>query len=197
MNRSLAIGIAIVALLATAYWKFGPGGSAASNGNAPTGYITGTVQSEKGPEAGVWVIAQTDQLPTGLIKTVVTDDQGRFALPQLPDTTYQVWVRGYGLLDSAKTQMKPNAENVMLHVETAKSAKDAAQVYPGNYWLSLLQPPPPSMFPGTGASGNGFTPSCRRRTTGLTPSSPSAISAISSATNSLGRWMTSMRGSPV
>ena len=43
---------------------------------APTGIIQGVVQSEKGPEAGVWVIAETKDLPTNFIKTVVTDDQG-------------------------------------------------------------------------------------------------------------------------
>jgi hypothetical protein len=156
MKRSLALGILIVAALAAIYYKYGRPGR--PSGNASTGYITGVVRSADGPEAGVWVIAETRQLPTGFIKIVVTDDQGRFAVPELPDTTYQVWVRGYGLLDSAKAEMKPNAENVTLRVDTAKSAKEAAKVYPGNYWLSLLQPPPPSMFPGTGASGNGFTP---------------------------------------
>ncbi len=157
MKSFLAIGIVVVALVAAGiYYKYGRHGG--NDGNAPDGYITGVVRSDSGPEAGVWVIAETKQLPTGFIKIVVTDDQGRFALPQLPDTTYQVWVRGYGLRDSAKTQMKPNAENVMLHVDKATSAREAAQVYPGNYWLSLLQPPPPSMFPGTGAGGNGFTP---------------------------------------
>src|SRR5688572_15439572 len=63
-------------------------------------YITGTVESSNGKEAGVWVIAQTTDLPTPLIKIVVTDDQGRFTLPELPGASYNVWVRGYGLADS-------------------------------------------------------------------------------------------------
>ena len=67
---------------------------------APTGYITGVVQGASGPEAGVWVIAETKDLPTNFIKIVVTDDQGRFMLPELPSATYSVWVRGYGLVDS-------------------------------------------------------------------------------------------------
>src|SRR5262245_48302770 len=61
---------------------------------SPTGYITGVVQSSRGPEAGVWVIAETKELPTGFIKIVVTDDQGRFLVPELADVTYDVWVRG-------------------------------------------------------------------------------------------------------
>jgi len=68
---------------------------------AVTDYITGVVQSSQGPEAGVWVIAETGDLPTNVIKIVVTDDRGRFALPQLPNANYRVWVRGYGLIDSA------------------------------------------------------------------------------------------------
>ena len=61
------------------------------------GYISGTVTGEKGPEAGVWVIAETKDLLTKLIKIVVTDDRGRFMLPDLPAANYKVWVRGYGL----------------------------------------------------------------------------------------------------
>jgi hypothetical protein len=37
--------------------------------------IGGVVTSTKGPEAGVWVIAQTSDLPAPYIKIVVTDDQ--------------------------------------------------------------------------------------------------------------------------
>src|SRR4051812_6895553 len=63
---------------------------------SPPGYITGVVQGERGPEAGVWVIAETKDLQTPMIKIVVTDDQGRFTLPELPAANYKVWVRGYG-----------------------------------------------------------------------------------------------------
>ena len=73
------------------------------------GYITGTVTSEKGPEAGVWVIAETKDLRTKMIKTVVTDDQGRYLLPELPAVNYKVWVRGYGIVDSTPIDAKPSA----------------------------------------------------------------------------------------
>src|SRR4051812_30121258 len=62
--------------------------------------IRGTVSSSKGPEAGVWVIAETTDLPTRYIKEVVTDDQGRYLIPDLPQAKYVVWARGYGLVDS-------------------------------------------------------------------------------------------------
>src|SRR5438046_4262180 len=119
------------------------------------GYITGVVQGSQGPEAGVWVIAETKDLLTNFIKIVVTDDQGRFMLPELPNANYSVWVRGFGLVDSPKIQMKPGTSSVTLKANPAKTPQEAAQVYPGNYWLSLMQPPAPNLFPGTGAQGNG------------------------------------------
>ena len=122
------------------------------------GYIGGVVQGEKGPEAGVWVIAETKELPTQLIKIVVTDDQGRFMLPDLPTANYSVWVRGYGLVDSTPVMLKPNATPTTLRATTAKTPQEAAKVYPGNYWLSLMQPPAAASFPGTGNTGNGFGP---------------------------------------
>src|SRR3989449_11561910 len=88
--------------------------------NAPA-YITGTVQGAQGPEAGVWVIAETKDLPTNFIKIVVTDDRGRFLLPELPPANYSVWVRGYGLVDSAPIQMKPGANPVTLKAAPAAS----------------------------------------------------------------------------
>ena len=119
------------------------------------GYITGTVRSEEGPEAGVWVIAETMELRTGFIKIVVTDDDGRFVLPELPEATYNVWVRGYGLVDSAAVEGRPGDRDVELTAVVAPTEADAAKVYPADYWYSLYAPPAESEFPGTGPSGNG------------------------------------------
>ena len=69
--------------------------------------IGGVVTGAQGPEAGVWVIAETRDLPTRLIKSVVTDDQGRYLVPDLPAANYDVWVRGYGLVDSPKVKASP------------------------------------------------------------------------------------------
>ena len=63
--------------------------------------LGGVVTSPNGPEAGVWVIAETADLPTKYVKIVVTDDFGRYVIPDLPKANYQVWARGYGLVDSA------------------------------------------------------------------------------------------------
>jgi len=122
-----------------------------------TGYIQGTVRSATGAEAGVWVIAETKDLPTGMIKIVVTDDQGRYVLPELPSANYSVWVRGYGLADSkpvtAKPTMTGTAPALNLTAVAAKDAVEAAKVYPGSYWMQMLEPPAKASFPlGTGAS---------------------------------------------
>jgi hypothetical protein len=132
--------------------------SVAVQGQARPDYISGAVRSGQGPEAGVWVIAETNDLPTKFIKIVVTDDQGRFVLPELPNANYSVWVRGYGLVDSKPVSLKPGATSVALTTTVAKTPQEAAKVYPGNYWLSLMAPPPDSVFPGTGNAGNGFGP---------------------------------------
>jgi hypothetical protein len=136
------------------------GQPSARSAPSASGYIGGVVQGSEGPEAGVWVIAETKGLPTNFIKIVVTDDQGRFMLPELPDANYSVWVRGFGLVDSKPIQMKPGTNPVALRATTAKTPQEAAKVYPGNYWLSLLEPPAKSEFPGTGpvaSGGNGLS----------------------------------------
>src|ERR1700737_2040503 len=102
--------------------------------------IGGTVTSAKGPEAGVWVIAETTELPTKFARIVVTDDRGRYVLPDLPRATYQVFVRGYGLVDSARVPAKPG-QHLDLKAVVAPDGRAAAQVYPANYWLSLLKMP--------------------------------------------------------
>ncbi|MBN1237061.1 MAG: carboxypeptidase regulatory-like domain-containing protein [Gammaproteobacteria bacterium] len=123
----------------------------------PDGYISGVVESGQGPEAGVWVIAETTELKTPFVKIVVTDDEGRFVLPEMPEATYDVWVRGYGLADSAPVEGRPGDHELELDAVVAESPQQAAQVYPGNYWLSLLEPPAPDQFPGTGPRGNGIS----------------------------------------
>src|SRR5947208_17024883 len=88
--------------------------------------IGGVVTSAKGPEAGVWVIAETRDLPTKFVRIVVTDDRGRYVLPDLPKATYSVWVRGYGLVDSSKAQTAPG-KIVNLKSVVAPNAATAAE----------------------------------------------------------------------
>src|SRR4029453_17678946 len=98
-------------------------------------------------EAGVWVIAETDGLPTHFSRIVVTDDNGQFLIPDLPaSASYDVWVRGYGLRDSQPVKA-PRGERLTLQVENAQTPQEAAKIYPANYWLSLYQPPPANILP--------------------------------------------------
>jgi hypothetical protein len=166
LSCAAAIGIIALAVVLPTSAQQNNAKQAKQAGNSkyvsPPGYITGTVTGDKGPEAGVWVIAETSELGTGMIKTVVTDDQGRYLLPELPAVNYKVWVRGYGIVDSAKVNAKPSANQLALKVTSAKTPAEAAKVYPGDYWLSLLAPPAKNLFPGTGEksdtnpNGNGL-----------------------------------------
>jgi hypothetical protein len=118
--------------------------------------LGGTVTGPKGPEAGVWVIAETNDLPTKYVKIVVTDDRGRYLIPDLPKASYSVWVRGYGLVDSPKTQAVPG-KVLDLKAVVAPNPQAAAHYYPAGYWLSLMKIPDKSEFPGTGDMGNGIS----------------------------------------
>ena len=109
--------------------------------------IGGVVTGPKGPEAGVWVIAETRDLPVRYIKSVVTDDRGRFVVPDLPSANYQVWARGYGLVDSAKTTAKPG-QRVSITAVVAPNEAAAAHYYPAIYWYSMLNIPAADQFGG-------------------------------------------------
>ena len=122
--------------------------------------LAGTVTGPSGPEAGVWVIAETTDLATPFAKIVVTDDRGRYLVPDLPKANYRVWVRGYGLVDSPKTQTTPG-KNLDLRAVPASSPAAAAQYYPAAHWLSLMEMPGKNEFPGTGDSGNGISPNMK------------------------------------
>jgi hypothetical protein len=109
--------------------------------------IGGVVTSTNGPEAGVWVIAETRDLPVRYIKSVVTDDRGRYVVPDLPKAKYSVWVRGYGLVDSPKVTAEPGKQ-LNLTATPAPNAPAAARYYPAIYWYSMLRIPPAEDFNG-------------------------------------------------
>ena len=117
--------------------------------------IGGIVTSRMGTEAGVWVVAETTELGTRFAKMAVTDERGRFVVPDLPKATYRVWVRGYGLVDSPKVTTEPG-KTLNLTAEIAPNLAAAAQYYPAMYWASMIRVPDRNKFPGTGADGNGI-----------------------------------------
>jgi hypothetical protein len=136
-----AIGIA--ALLAAAPAQLGAQTAVAIDDDDIGGVVTGA----NGPEAGVWVIAETTDLPTRYIKSVVTDDQGRYVIPDLPTANYEVWVRGYGLVDSARMRAKPG--QIVNHAAVpAPNERAAAHYYPAIYWYTMMKIPPASDFGG-------------------------------------------------
>ena len=108
--------------------------------------IGGIVTGASGPEAGVWVIAETTELPTKFVRIVVTDDAGRYLIPDLPKANYSVWVRGYGLVDSPRTPSAPG-RTLNLKAVAAPNARAAAAYYPAGYWFSLLRVPDKNEFP--------------------------------------------------
>jgi hypothetical protein len=114
--------------------------------SAASGDLSGIVTSPDGPEAGVWVIAETTDLPTKFAKIVVTAEGGRYLIPDLPKARYDVWVRGYGLVDSPKVHAAPG-QPLNLAAIPARSAADAAEYYPAIYWYSMLKVPTPGEFP--------------------------------------------------
>ncbi len=116
--------------------------------------IGGVVTGPHGPEAGVWVIAETQELPTGFRKIVVTDERGRYLVPDLPRASYNLWVRGYGLVDSSRTPASPG-RTVNLTAVAASTPRAAAFYYPASYWLSLITIPADREFPPTPANGFG------------------------------------------
>jgi hypothetical protein len=122
--------------------------------------IGGVVTGARGPEAGVWVIAETTDLPTKFVRIVATDDRGRYVVPDLPKANYNVWVRGYGLVDSPKVQTAPG-KVVALKAVTAPNPRAAAEYYPAGYWFSLIRAPEKGDFPGTGPKGNGISPNIK------------------------------------
>jgi hypothetical protein len=146
----LAIGMALV-------WTISPARLSAQQAAVAVGDtdLGGQVASANGPEAGIWVIAETTDLPTKLAKIVVTDDRGRYLIPGLPKANYSVWARGYGLIDSPKVPATPG-QTLNLTAVVAPSAAAAAESYPAIYWYAMLKVPDKGEFPGTGTKGNGM-----------------------------------------
>ena len=150
---------ALVIAATTALWF---GMAATAQGPLDADDIGGVVRGPGGPEAGVWVIAETDDFDTKFRKIVVTDDAGRYVLPDLPEADYDIWVRGYGLRDSEPVSGRPGV-TLDLDAVIAADAREAAQVYPANYWYSLVEVPAEDEFPGTGDAGNGISPGMRHQ----------------------------------
>jgi len=147
-NRNLPLGVTAIAISTWLVFSLGATQAAPLRKD----YISGTVTSSAGPEAGVWVIAETTDLHTHYIKEVVTDDHGRYLIPALPKAKYTLWARGYGLLDSPKVEANPGTQ-VNLQPVIAPDTKAAAHYYPANYWYALLEVPAEKEFAAPAETG--------------------------------------------
>ena len=111
--------------------------------------------AQKGPEAGVWVIAETTDLPTKFAKIVVTDDRGRYVMPDLPKANYSVWVRGYGLVDSPKVQTAPG-KLLNLNAVVAPNAGRGGGILSADLLVLDAQDSGEERVPRHRAKGNGI-----------------------------------------
>ena len=139
-------GLVLAGLVAVGYGVTAPstGASVAIDPDDIGGVVLG---ANGQPEAGVWVIAETHDLAVRYIKIVVTDDSGRYVIPDLPQANYQVWARGYGLVDSDKTTSTPG-KLVTIAAKPAPDAAAAAKIYPAIYWYSMMKIPGEDQFRG-------------------------------------------------
>src|SRR6266704_6048670 len=148
-TKTLYLGVATIAI--AAFLNVPPARMQAQQNTDPAiragdNDLGGAVSGANGPEAGVWVIAETADLPAKFARIVVTDDRGRYVIPDLPKANYNVWVRGYGLADSPKVQAAPG-KLLNLTAVPASSAAAAAEYYPPIYWFSMLHVPAKTEFP--------------------------------------------------
>ena len=130
--------------------------------------LGGVVTGPAGPEAGVWVIAETSDLATKFAKVVVTDERGRYVVPDLPKANYSLWVRGYGLVDSAKVQSAPG-KLVNLTAVPAPTAAAAAEYYPASTGTRCSRSPPPASFPAPATRETALASLSKPSTPGSTP----------------------------
>ena len=139
--------------------------------------LGGVVSGAQGPEAGVWVIAETTDLPTKFAKIVVTDDQGRYVMPDLPKANYNVWVRGYGLVDSPKVQAAPG-KMLDLTAVAGPECHGGGAVLPGDLLVFDAQGPWRKLR----FRGSNETRACRpispRKRSGSTSSRPPAACPV-------------------
>jgi hypothetical protein len=92
-RRVLWLPLAVLCLVT---WSAAGQQRSAPKMQADKSSVGGVVVNTNGgkPEAGVWVIAETKSLPAPFRKIVVTDDQGRFLVPDMPAGSYEFGCAG-------------------------------------------------------------------------------------------------------
>src|SRR5271165_822269 len=145
----------IVCMAALLSWRVAAAQPSGSGPRIASDAISGTVKSARGAEAGVWVIAESREFQTRFAKIVVTDELGRYLIPELPRAKYRVWVRGYGLADSPKVDASPGS-HLDLAAVIAPDAATAAKAYPAAYWYAMMKIPEEAQVAGLTGGRNGY-----------------------------------------
>ncbi len=148
LNALRAVPALLLCLIAASH-------AAATEPRISASEIAGTVTSARGAEAGVWVIAETQDFQTRFAKVVVTDQAGRYLLPELPKAKYRVWVRGYGLIDSQAVEAIPG-QHLDIATIIAPDAATAAKIYPAAYWYAMMQIPEETQVAKVPGGRNGY-----------------------------------------
>lgn len=136
------IAALLVFALSNCTKKAGEGGKQDA---AAAGTISGKVTEEAGrPLAGVWVTARNDTIASAPRKTVVTDANGAYTIPDLGwPGTYQVRARVYGYADKWTGDVMPGSAVDFAYAAADKLAPAAAAAqYPAQHWFSLIDLPP-------------------------------------------------------
>ena len=154
--------------------QIGPATAAVSIGATDIG---GVVTGPNGPEAGVWVIAETTELPHQIRQDRRHRRPGRYVIPDLPKANYKVWVRGYGLVDAPKVDGTPGKAAEPDRRDGAEPG-GRGRVLPGMYWYSMLQHPGRRPVPRhrRRRGGNGIPAFMNSQAPGSTPSRQSCQS---------------------
>ncbi len=159
MRKTTSLGLGVLVVGVAALLAFSPielNSQQSASVSIDQDDIGGVVTSAKGPEAGVWVIAETRELPTRFARMVVTDDRGRYVIPDLPKANFDIWVRGYGLVDSPKIKSAPG-KILNLKAVVAPNDAAAAEFYPAIHWYSMMKIPEKNEFGGDGKTGAKLT----------------------------------------
>ena len=86
---------------------------------------------------------------------------GRYLIPDLPKASYNVWVRGYGLVDSPKQWPPRPGTRLNLTAVAAPNPHAAAQFYPGRLLVLAAPGARQERVPRHRATGNGISPNMK------------------------------------
>lgn len=131
-------------------------------GSTEAATLSGIIKANGG---GAWVMAMDESLPTRPRTIVVSGPHERYEIPDLDASKkYTVLGRAYGCEDKWIHDVSPGKLPIELNCDI--SPQEAAEIYPANYWGSIIHFPGTGEFPGTGtirSGGNGINTNFQER----------------------------------